>query len=155
MNVYSFSVSSHDFSYLILAVPFKAREDLSHLCVRWNDGSTPEISDSECAGAGVWDSHGRVPKEFVFQTMMPPKSVGSCSPLPAPCRDAQLPWLVAWCLHTSSLLGLGAPSLRWKVCQKLSDSFLTSLFPTRACAAPTQHVAGVLRLFVKIRSAKG
>lgn len=73
----------------------------------------------------------------------------------APCRDARLPWLVVWCLHTCSLLGLGAPSLHWKVCQKLSDSFLTSLSPTRAGAAPTQHVAGVLRLFVKMRSAKG
>lgn len=70
-------------------------------------------------------------------------------------RDTPFLPLVVWCLHTSPLLWLGASSLPWEVSQKLSNSSLTSLSPTRAGAAPKRHVAGALRLFVKIRSAKG
>lgn len=155
MNVYSFSVSSHDFSYLILAVPFKAREDLSHLCHRWNDRNTPRITDSECAGTGIWEAHGLVPKVFVFQTMLPPKRMGSCSPFPASSMQRCSAPLACGLMFTHLLppwAGSSLPSLEGV---SETDSFLTSLSPTRAGTAPHATCSMRPQIAVKMHSAKG
>lgn len=140
MNIYSFSISSPDFIF----------NPSSALCQggfitpshRWNDPNTPKIRDSECAGAGIWDAHGLVPKVFASR---PCCLLRWWAPVPhsqrASCRDARLPCLVVWCLHTLLLLGLGAPLPSLEGVLETVWFIFDMSVPCSGWRSPTQHQA--------------
>lgn len=148
MNIYSFSISSPDFIFESQSMPF-AREVLSHLCHRWNDPIHPK-SEIQSVWAGILRCAWPCPKGVRLPDHAAPEMMGSCSHSQrASCRcSAPLSCSLMFTHLLPPWAGSSLPSLEG-VLETVWFHFWHVCAPTRAGAAPTQHVAGVLGLFVK------